>query len=376
MIDGLSDYRAAVLRVVTSKHSLEICSKAGDSAIDWTTWQDQILRPGEKLAGEVWSSETKMISVTHAHSDPDRFANLSWVSANALRSCICCPLIARGRTLGTLTLFCGFVYEFSELDEAILWCFAARFAFFLDRYHVMVDKAETEAELEETKAESARRVAFRASERQLTGLLHESKGVYTESILLLKRAIQSSIGERTRLIERTLVTLREGEERLLVQNFSDPRGSVVVDVNETIREIVEQKSRRWLNLKFALALANMPPINVPREDIAELIENLLSNAIRSIREAGRKRGEIEIRTGIVKGEDKEFEIVVQDNGRGIARDVQARIFEAGFTTYQGKGGTGLGLFLVKSIVENYKGRIYCESQFGAWARFRIILPIR
>jgi len=63
---------------------------------------------------------------------------------------------------------------------------------------------------------------------------------------------------------------------------------------------------------------------------------------------------------------------VSDNGIGIAPDIQVKIFEPKFTT---KGsGMGLGLGMVKSIVESYGGRIQLESELEKGSKFTVFLP--
>ncbi len=388
IVDGLLDYRAAILRVATSEGVLEVYAREGDPAIIWDGWVDHVVRGGEALSGEVLMQKDRVIAVHDIAAHRERFVNFDWTVTNQLRSCVSCPLVARGRTVGTVTFYTGFYYHFSELDEASLWCFAARFAAYWDRFQVLTEKEKTEAELEDIRfvhhnrlLDSARQAAVRASESQLTGLLHESKGTYTSAILLLVEARDAAPAERLRLLDRCLTILQAGEQRLdgprLLDDFESDH---TVDVNEQIRNLVQQRKEwrkeRRIGVRFDLTLQPIPLMSMSEEDVIEMVENLLSNAIRSIRTAGRKRGEIQIATSVAKtGDVDEMELVVQDNGTGVRRDIQEDIFEKGFTTYGLRGGTGLGLYLVRSIVTGYRGRIRVESQYGAWARFIIRIPI-
>ncbi len=98
-----------------------------------------------------------------------------------------------------------------------------------------------------------------------------------------------------------------------------------------------------------------------------VIENLCKNAI----DAMEGKGFITINIQTVK---KQVWIDVKDTGKGIARTQFKTVFQPGFTTK--KRGWGLGLTLVKRIVEQYhKGKIYvADSQPGSGTTFRIILP--
>ena len=63
---------------------------------------------------------------------------------------------------------------------------------------------------------------------------------------------------------------------------------------------------------------------------------------------------------------------MQDNGEGIPQDLQGRIFDAFFTTKE--RGTGLGLAMVRQIVEGFGGRVEVSSRPGEGARFDVWLP--
>jgi signal transduction histidine kinase len=66
-------------------------------------------------------------------------------------------------------------------------------------------------------------------------------------------------------------------------------------------------------------------------------------------------------------------ITVKDNGVGIKENDQNRIFEPKFTTKN--SGMGLGLSIIKNIIENYKGSITFETQYGQGTSFTVSLPI-
>jgi signal transduction histidine kinase len=295
--------------------------------------------------------------------------------------------VARGLTLGTVTLYTGFPYHFSYLDEGLVWCFAARFGEYWDRYRLLADQARTQAALDEMRfinhnrlVESQKHAALRAAETQSATLLHEAKGVYTSAILLLDQARSASPSMRIKLIAQCLSKLQEGEKQLYgtqLLHFSEQRSS---DVTQLIRSLVQQrtewKQERGIKIEFDLDLKDLPLLNIAEEDVIAMTENLLSNAIRSIRSAERKLGHIRIETSVLNTPyGKEMEFSIRDNGTGIRRDLLNRIFQKGFTTYSAQGGSGLGLYLVQGIVRAYRGNIKVDSQYGSFARFVIRLPI-
>ena len=74
-------------------------------------------------------------------------------------------------------------------------------------------------------------------------------------------------------------------------------------------------------------------------------------------------------------ENKEALITYSDNGEGIDLKVQEKIFEPFFTTKEAGKGTGIGLSIVYSIIQEHDGTIICESESDKGATFKIRLPI-
>jgi signal transduction histidine kinase len=116
---------------------------------------------------------------------------------------------------------------------------------------------------------------------------------------------------------------------------------------------------------------NLKPILADPRNIEEVLNNLLSNAINYSPDGGKV-------TVTAKGIDHLIEIKVSDEGVGIPPEEVPKIFEKFYRVKHPKTrhvtGTGLGLSLVKGIVEAYHGRIGVESAPGKGTTFTIILP--
>ena len=97
-----------------------------------------------------------------------------------------------------------------------------------------------------------------------------------------------------------------------------------------------------------------------------IVENLCSNSVQASNPGGR----ISLK---VESHDTLIAISVEDEGSGISEEDQRRIFEPDFSTKANKG-TGLGLFVVKQISEQYGGRVSFRSKLGAGTAFRIEFP--
>ncbi len=108
---------------------------------------------------------------------------------------------------------------------------------------------------------------------------------------------------------------------------------------------------------------------IDRTQLIRIITNLVKNAIQSIPENQENKSILVT----IKKEKNNVLITVADNGIGIAAEDFNRIFEPKFTTKT--SGMGLGLGIIKNIIENYKGTITFESQKGKGTTFTVSLPI-
>jgi signal transduction histidine kinase len=101
------------------------------------------------------------------------------------------------------------------------------------------------------------------------------------------------------------------------------------------------------------------------------LQNVLQNAMQAAAEGGR-----EVEASYGKSDDGRAEIIVTDNGKGIPEEALTRIGEPCFTTKRQSGGTGLGLFITRMVVESAHGglfRIGNRQGTGAVAVIRIPL---
>jgi len=118
--------------------------------------------------------------------------------------------------------------------------------------------------------------------------------------------------------------------------------------------------------------ATLPRVHADRDRLIQVIVNLLSNAAKFTRGADR-RVSFDVRI-----EPEAIQIGVADNGPGIAREAQERIFEkfqqAGGTLADKPQGSGLGLPISRQIVQHFGGRIWVESRPGRGARFCFTVP--
>lgn len=140
------------------------------------------------------------------------------------------------------------------------------------------------------------------------------------------------------------------------------------EISVTMAEIVKGNVEVELNI-----LEELSPILGRYSEIFRILLNLCVNAKDAMKESG---GIINIRAQnyLDKNNVKSVLIKVKDNGTGISEDNLSKIFNKGFSTKDGKKISGLGLSIVKQIVEEHEGTISVESVLGKGTEFTIIFP--
>ena len=149
------------------------------------------------------------------------------------------------------------------------------------------------------------------------------------------------------------------------------------DIKFEFTEVIESKNA-------TIEVGKLCTINIIPFQFRQLLQNLISNALKFSK--SDVPSHIIIKSKIAKGEelsnkklepDKEYcHISVSDNGIGFEPEYSEKIFQI-FQRLHGKEqypGTGIGLSIVKKIVENHKGFIKATSQLGVGTRFSIYLP--
>lgn len=110
-----------------------------------------------------------------------------------------------------------------------------------------------------------------------------------------------------------------------------------------------------------------PAAQADADQMSQVMINLIMNALHAMEDGGTLRVGLEPEQGGIK-------LTVGDTGHGIPKDALPKIFEPFYTTKEFGKGTGLGLTVVKGIIEEHQGTITVESEEGRGTRFTILLP--
>jgi len=155
-----------------------------------------------------------------------------------------------------------------------------------------------------------------------------------------------------------------------------------LDLREVAEDVIEEVLRRSQEENKPMALSldaprKLPPVYGDLERVRQVLSNLVFNSYHYTPE----NGTITVHIRPMNGNSNQIQVDVEDNGVGIAREDQERIFER---FYRGEHplvlatpGTGLGLSIVKQIVEMHKGQIWMESSGipGEGSTFSFTLPV-
>ncbi|MFE8597996.1 sensor histidine kinase [Archangium violaceum] len=189
----------------------------------------------------------------------------------------------------------------------------------------------------------------------------------------------TALAARIQAVENTLRDIRDGAERVrdiardvkaFARNPDD--SSMLVD----LREVLEAALKMALvHIRFRARVVrdyqDVPLVKANEARLAQVFLNLVVNAAQAIPEDGCEH---ELRVRLWTGPHGEACAEVGDTGMGIPAENMAHLFEPFFTTKPSGEGTGLGLFICKSIVEAFEGTITVDSRVGEGTTFRLSLP--
>lgn len=173
----------------------------------------------------------------------------------------------------------------------------------------------------------------------------------------------------THLIEKVLDFSRIDRGR---KQYHLEEGDLAAVVRRTVEVYEHYLKRRGFSVETDLA-ASLPPVRFDAEAVAQAVLNLLDNAMKY-------SGESKFVAARLRYGNNGVVLEVEDRGLGIPAGEHDKIFQQfyrglGGTGGTGKGGYGLGLFLVKHIMDAHGGSIELVSESGRGSRFRLIFPV-
>ena len=262
--------------------------------------------------------------------------------------------------------------KLGKRTEPLEWGKKDEIGALVNEYNSMVEELHNSAEM---LARSERESAWREMAKQVA---HEIKNPLTPmklSVQHLQRAWREQSPNLDSIMQRFSQTLIEQIDTLsnIATEFSNfakmPKANnVVLDLPVILENIVNLYAEsEQVKISYEAEKYHDIQVYADKDQLVRVFSNLFKNAIQAIPE--NRDGLITVE---IEREAGSFIVKLKDNGDGIPDDKLEKIFTPNFTTKT--GGMGLGLAMVKSIIENAGGRIWFETRAGEGTTFFVLLP--
>ncbi|MCJ7653523.1 MAG: GAF domain-containing sensor histidine kinase [Actinobacteria bacterium] len=346
---------------------------------------DEYLGKGEIIVDETTKEmlEGKPVNITDVASDP-RIQHPEEAKKEGIASMLSIPIRgASGNILGLLRLYSSKMRKFKKGETDFLISIADLGGIVLEKaeaYDLLVKDVD-EAKTEIDKLEKDRRMFLEflsmvahdlkapiaAVESYLKVMLRGAPGPLTDKQKKWLDRSVSRLDGMLELINDLLDVSRLETGQVATEMEMTSLQNVLEGCVDTARGLAEPKGIKVVND----VESGFPQIFVSEIRLAQVINNLISNAVRYT----PKGGTITIRAGL---DGDHILVAVEDDGSGIGKEALPRIFEDFFRGDRETEGTGLGLSICMRAVELHGGRIWAESPVpgtGKGARFSFTLPL-
>ena len=327
------------------------------------------LRPGEGVVGRVFASREPLII-----KDYQTWEGRTAVGQETgLRACIAVPLVRSGRALGALGIRSyDPAVTYSVDDAQMLSLFADQAAAALTTVEAFSRQAQAVEQLERLNRAKSEFVSIVSHEFRtpLTGIQGFSEMMRDEQLSMEEMReyagdINKDVQRLNRMINEMLDLDRMESGRMTVHPERMDFNSVVNDAADRVRP---NAPNHTLTLDLQ---SDLPEIQADRDRMTQVASNLLNNAVKYSPTGGR----ITLSTR-AQGDQLLFD--VRDEGLGIPKNALETIFER-YSRVDSQAtkdiqGTGLGLPIVRQIVQLHGGRVWAESELGRGSVFHVALP--
>ncbi len=235
---------------------------------------------------------------------------------------------------------------------------------------------KTTADLSKTEAQLIRSEKLAALGQLAAGIAHEIRNPLT-SINILIHSLASNLPSGTshkedlKVIEEEIHRINEIVDQFL--RFAKPvppllqKAELIPIVEETLQLLRPQIEKQEIGIQKEFQ--PLPPILMDREQMKQVILNLLLNAVQAM----PKGGHLSLR-GVIPEGDRWIKLSIQDSGIGIPNEDMGKLFDPFFSTKE--GGVGLGLSIAHRIIDQHRGKIEVENAPAKGTLFTVWLPFQ
>ena len=309
--------------------------------------------------------------------------------ARGFRSSVAFPLFVGGRVDGVLTLYSGQKDYFNQEEVAVLNSLAEDLSFAMEAMNREARRRQAEEEIRRLNEELEARVKARTAELEFANREMEA---FSYSVSHdLKAPIRAIQGFSRMLVGEHAAKL-DAEGRRLLQVVCDNTKLMhhliddllalsrlgrlqirksVINLTAMVRQIFDQLRTQTPERDLRLTVGDLPPALGDQSLLNQVMMNLLGNAVKFTK--SRETAVIEVGG---RTEGKEDIYYVKDNGVGFDERYADKLFGVFQRLHDGEEfeGTGVGLSIVKRIVQRHGGRVWAEGKVGEGATFYFALP--
>ena len=306
-----------------------------------------------------------------------RYQNIELARREGLISLLSVPLLFAGQVIGTLNVYTGQSYNFSNEEVRILGALAELSAIAIEKARLYERVVDVEEQLRQNEKLSA--LGLLAAE-----VAHEIRNPLTVMKLLyhsldLKFADGDPRAKDARIIDSKIEHLNKIVEQILAFARTTEPKFALVSLNNLIDELGLLVRHKLANQNIRLVRELQPDLPLVMGDATQL-EQAFLNLILNAAEAMPDGGTLTIRSRAVRqprASESPTHLAVEfkDTGAGMSEELQRRAFTAVLSTTKAKGA-GLGLAIVGRIIETHHGSIRIKSQIGCGTSIRALLPVK
>ena len=306
-----------------------------------------------------------------------RYQNVDLARREGLISLLSVPLLFAGEAIGTLNVYTGRPYNFSNEEIRILGALAELSAIAIEKARLYERVVDVEEQLRQNEKLSA--LGLLAAE-----VAHEIRNPLTVMKLLyhsldLKFPADDPRAKDARIIDSKIEHLNKIVEQILDFARTTEPNFAPVNLNELIDELGLLVRHKLENQNIRLIRKLQPDLPAVMGDAPQL-EQAFLNLMLNAAEAMPGGGTLTVSSRVV-GEpgtgDMPAQVTLEfkDTGQGMSEELRQRAFTTVLSTTKAKG-TGLGLAIVGRIIETHRGTIRIKSRIGRGTSIQVSLPVK
>ncbi len=339
--------------------------------------KDYINRPRLSMAETFLGSvvrRKKPLQVDNVQTS-SRYQSFEVARHEGLVSLLSVPLIFAGQAIGAVNIYKAQIHNFSNEEIRILSALAELSGIAIEKARLYERIVDVEEELRRNEKLSA--IGLLAAE-----VAHEIRNPLTVMKMMfhsldLKFPAKDPRWRDAEIMGQKMEHMNKIVEQIL--NFArttEPSFSPL-NINQLIEDLallIRHKLRNQ-NVEFIRRLsADLPPLSGDAAQLEQVFLNLALNAVEAMPHGGK----LTVTSRLVGSPDQKSNahllVEFKDTGEGMSREQQKRVFSSLLSTTKAKG-TGLGLALVKRVVETHRGKLQVKSKVGKGTTISIGLPL-